>query len=263
MVLLSNINLQNEARWSRALRLSLLLVVFLDCCSSGIAAEPASRLKALRAEYDAGHDDAALRMAQNLLKKDSHNLTVQYLLGNLLIKKNRPTEAKKHYQVCVQEGQTGRAPEAAYAAQALEQMRQRETVGGSAKAESGSGSHAPLSGTTADSASYLQEQIALLQKEKEEKIEVKRHTRDDKLTRIKSDASEQMLSLPRLSSRRVAQQEARNEAREQIEAEAKRLQEQVKSDFDREVSSLSEYYDKRIAGLKEHYENIEGLGRRH
>ncbi|MBS1997156.1 MAG: hypothetical protein JSS86_12630 [Cyanobacteria bacterium SZAS LIN-2] len=252
-----------KASWSRALRLSLLLVLFLSCGSSTIAAEPASPVKALRREYDAGHDDAALRMAQNLVKKDPHNLTVQYLLGNLLIKKNRSVEAKKHYQVCVQKGQASHAPEAAYAAQALEQIRQRETAAGSAKVDSGSGSRAPLSGTTADSARYLQEQIALLQKEKEEKIEVKRHTRDDKLTRIKGDANEQMMSLPRLSSRRVAQQEARNEAREQIEAETKRLQEQVKSDFEREVSSLSDYYDKRIAALKEHYENIEGLGRRH
>ncbi|MBS2009225.1 MAG: tetratricopeptide repeat protein [Cyanobacteria bacterium SZAS TMP-1] len=240
------------------LRLSLSLALIFACVAPVMAAEPVGQLKTLRAEYDAGQDDEAIRTAQNLLKKDPNNLTARYLLGNVLVRKNHLEEAKKHYQVCVEKGRARQAPESTLAAQALEQIRQRQISPGPG---STSGHHAPLSGTAGSSAQYLKEQISLLEKEKEEKIAVKRRMRDDKIIRIQSDANEQMTNLPRLSSRRVAQQEARNEARDQIEAEAKRLKEQIKSDFGREVSSLSEYYDKRIAALKEHYENVEGLGR--
>jgi tetratricopeptide (TPR) repeat protein len=235
-------------------------------------------IKQVLAAYDSGQFEQAMDLCKNVLTADPKNLTAHYVMGNICVKTNRTKDAIAQYTYCLQSEGAKTSPEAAYAKKALEQIKQQENApaadhegwgghrGGGNHGAGNSGGNSggnsavrfgPMVGSTKSAEAYIQEQTDLLLKESREKLAVKQHTLDEKVGQIQEEIKQQMSNLPRLGGRRMAQQDAKSEAQDQIKEDGQRRIEQLKKDFQREADDLNQSYQNRISGLSDHYHNIE------
>jgi hypothetical protein len=248
--------------------------IFLNCpaaCAAETAAKSASAkgkpantgIKQALAQYQLGHFDKAQDLCLKVLAGDPKNLTAHYVLGNIAVKTNHIKDAVAQYQYCLQAPSAKTAPEAVYAQRALEQIRQQNETQSQAQRPlqsgpgNGSGGFGPLVGSTKSSEEYIHEQTESLLNEAKEKLAVKKHTLDDKVAQIQEDMKQQGYNLPRSGGRRMAAQEAKQEAQNDIKLDGQNRIDQLKKDFQREADDLNQSYQNRISALADHYHNLE------
>ena len=229
---------------------------------SGEPTPEQAKIRQVVKDYDAGNYERAMELCRSVLTSDPTNLTAHYLMGNICVKTNRTQDAIAQYKYCMQSSGVKAAPEATYAKQALEQIkRQQKTMPTVAAPLPDSGAHfGPMAGSTKGAEEYIQEQTATLEKEAKEKVAVKHRTLEDKIAQIQDEMKQQLNSMPRIGSRRMAQQEAKQDAQEQIKEEFQQRIEQLKKDFQRESDDINQAYQSRISGLTDHYHNVDTQG---